>query len=127
MIELRKKGKVRRFLIQLWGETIKVEFSPHSIFRAKQRFVPPYEILRSIIACSKYVKNVPLNNKFAIIDRTKNITFIAARNNVYYIGIITVISSADIWTYGVNEVIVREKNRIYKERRNFYEKSICSL
>ena len=111
MLQLNKY----EYLITLWGESVKVNFSPHSFLRCKQRQKNPKSLIQSIISCQDCIRNLRYSHKrFTMLDYAFNNACILAFDNPNKLSIVTVFDSANAWTEGSLDLITKTKKEVHR-------------
>jgi hypothetical protein len=101
------------YLVVLWGESLKISFSPHSVLRCKQRKKSPKSIIKSLISCQDCIKDIRnTHQKFALFDYTNNNACILAFDNPRQLSIVTVLDGVNAWTEGALDLIMRTKEEV---------------
>jgi hypothetical protein len=111
MVQLNKY----EYLITLWGESLKISFSPHSILRCKQRQKSPKSIIQSIMSCEERIKALRYSRqRFTVLDYAYNNACILAFDNPHKLSVVTVLDGVDAWTEGALDLITKTKREVHR-------------
>lgn len=95
-------------MIALKNEIYKIELTPHSIKRGKERGVTSYDVVNAIKKASKRIKALNSSEKnavpFAIIDKS-NDTAIIAKKEQQNIFVLTVLKNKEFQIENIDRVI----------------------
>ena len=111
MIQINKY----EYLVTLWGETLKISFSPHSFLRCKQRQKSPKSIIQSIMSCEERIKALRYSRqRFTVLDYAYNNACILAFDNPHKLSVVTVLDGVDAWTEGAFDLITKTKREVHR-------------
>jgi hypothetical protein len=109
MLQINK----REYLVVLWGESVKISFSPHSVLRCKQRGKSQKSIVKSLMSCQDCIKDIrDTRQKFALFDYTTNNACILAFDSPHKLSVVTVLDGVNAWTEGTLDLIMRTKEEV---------------
>jgi len=108
-------SKRREYSIFLWGNHIKVIFSPHALKRLENRTsLMPENILQSIQATESKIKKLRkhLKTRFVVFDHVLKTAYMAVFDNPNTIAVITIYKDASPWIEGGPDIIMRTKKEL---------------
>jgi len=107
-------SKRREYSIFLWGNHIKVIFSPHALKRLEGRTsLTPENIIQSIKAAESKIKKLrKKQRRFVVFDHVLKAAYMAVFDNPNSVAIITVYKDTDTWIEGGPDIIMRTQKEL---------------
>lgn len=109
---MRKRREV--YSISLWGSSVKISFTEHSLERLKDRTsLTALDILKSLQAAEQKIKKLRGKQKrFVVFDYVLNTAYMAVFDSPDKIAVITIFKTAAPWVEGGPDIIIRTKKEL---------------